>query len=392
VSFFISQNNKHSNPNAFTRNTHLLARSLLYKLGKKMKVLSSHKRGKQRNMKRLSYLFFTAILLVAMLLVGCGSSTTTSTTADGKKKLVIGVSVATSQDAVYKFMEKAMTDNQDKDGVEIKWISANNDASKQVADVENLIAQKVDAIILHSVNTGTAKNIVKKCDDAKIPVIAMDRLPDDAKVVAYVTADSFKVGQTQADFILKQINNKGNVVILEGEAGNSVAKAITDGNKDVLSKNPDVKIVADQPHQAWARDKAMATVENLLAKGTKIDAILANNSGMAMGAVQALKAKNLIGSVPVIGSDADKDASESILHGELRGDIDKKPYELGLGAYKIAVAVAKKQDWKAAAKDLGTISTVDNGSAGKVDELLTPIKLIDKSNVKDMEERWGTLQ
>ncbi|MFC4768345.1 substrate-binding domain-containing protein [Effusibacillus consociatus] len=348
-------------------------------------------------MKRIAFLFMSMILMAGLILAGCGANQTSSGNGTDKpassesKKIVIGVSVATSQEAVYKFMEKAMRDNEKKDGVEIKWVSANNDANKQVADVENLIAQKVDAIILHAVNTGTAKNIVKKAEDAKIPVIAMDRLPEDAKVVAYVTADSFKVGQTQAEFILKQINNKGNVVILEGEAGNSVAKAITAGNKDALSKVSDVKIVASQPHQAWARDKALATIENLIAKGEKIDAVLANNSGMAMGAVQALKAKGLIGNVAVIGSDADKDASQSILKGELRADIDKKPYDLGLGAYKIALAVAKKQDWKAAVSGLGTVSTQDNGTAGKVDALLTPIKLITKDNVKDMEERWGKL-
>lgn len=345
-------------------------------------------------MKRIAVLFMSMILMVGLVLAGCGTQTsgpTDSKGTGGEKKLKIGVSVATSQEAVYKFMEKAMRDNEQKDGVEVKWVSANNDANKQVADVENLIAEKVDVLILHAVNTGTAKNIVKKAQDANIPVIAMDRLPDDAKVTAYVTADSFKVGQTQAEFIVKQINNKGNVVILEGEAGNSVAKAITAGNKDVLSKYPDVKIIADQPHQGWARDKAMATVENLLAKGEKIDAILANNSGMAMGAVQALKAKGLIDKVTVIGSDADKDASQSILKGELRADIDKKPYELGLGAYKIAVAVAKKQDWKTAVAGLGKLSTQENGSAGQVDVLLTPIKLITKDNVRDMEERWGKL-
>jgi D-xylose transport system substrate-binding protein len=344
-------------------------------------------------MKKFGKWMMTSVLAAGLVMTGCSTgSQDAAKSSDGQKKIKIGVSVATSQEAVYQFMEKAMRDNEKKDDVTVEWVSANNDANKQMGDVENLIAKKVDAIILHAVNTGTAKNIVKKAEAAKIPVIAMDRLPDDSKVVAYVTADSFKVGQTQADFILNQIGNKGNVVILEGEAGNSVAKAITEGNKDRLSKAPDVKIVASQPHQGWARDKAMATVENLLAKGEKIDAVLANNSGMAMGAVQALKAKGLIDKVAVIGSDADKDASISILKGELRADIDKRPYDLGLGAYKIAVAVAKGQKWQDQVAGLGTISTQENGAAGKVDTLLTPIKLIDKNNVQDMTERWGKLE
>ena len=169
-------------------------------------------------MKRLTKFALSAALLTSLVMTGCSSSSTTSSSnsggsGSGSAKLKIGVSIATSQEAVYKFMEKAMTDNKDKDGVDLKWISANNDASKQLADVENLISQKVDVIILHAVNTGTANNIVKKAADANIPVIAMDRLPDNSKVTAYVTADSKKVGETQAEFILKQINNKGNVHI-----------------------------------------------------------------------------------------------------------------------------------------------------------------------------------
>jgi D-xylose transport system substrate-binding protein len=288
------------------------------------------------------------------------------------------------QEAVYTFMKKAIEEQAAKDGVEIVWVSADNNEQKQLNDVQNLVSQKVNAMILHAVNTGAAANLVSQAKSAKIPVIAMDRLPENTKDVAlYVTADSKKVGQTQAEFIAKQLNGKGKVIILEGEAGNGVARDITAGNKEVLSKYKEIQIVASQAHQNWSGEAAMNTVTNILTKEKNdIQAILANNTGMAMGAVQALKAAKLNGKVLVIGSDADLNGLQSILAGDgLTADIDKKPVTLGLEAYKAAVAAAKGEK-------LQGDTTTENGVPVK----LTPIELITKENVMTMTYRWPELK
>jgi D-xylose transport system substrate-binding protein len=303
-------------------------------------------------------------------------------TQSNKKK--IGVSVATMQESVYGFMKKAMMDNKDKDNIKIIWLSADNMETNQVSNIEDLITQKIDCLILHSVNTSAAAELVKKAKAAGIPVVAMDRLPVASEVDCYVTANSYKVGQIQAEYLAQQIGGKGNVVICQGEAGNSVAREITNGNLSVLKKYPGIKLVINQTHKSWARDLAMATVENALTKyKNNIAGVLCNNSGMAMGAAQAVIAQGLVGKVVVVGSDADKDACEAIAKGTLNADVDKMPYELGLQSYKTAVALINKQK-------IDSDQVVDNQGI-KVKVKFTPVKLITKDNISEMKYRWPGL-
>lgn len=315
------------------------------------------------------------LLAVSVFLFGaCAQS--------NKKK--IGVSVATMQESVYGFMKKAMMDNKDKDNVKIIWLSADNMESNQVSNVEDLITQKIDCLVLHSVNTAAASELVKKARAAGIPVVAMDRLPVGAAVDCYVTADSFKVGQIQAQYLADKIGGKGNVVICQGEAGNSVAREITNGNLSVLRKYPGIKVVVNQTHKSWARDLALATVENALTKyKNDIAGVLCNNSGMAMGASQAVIAQKLTGKVIVVGSDADKDACEAIVKGTLSADVDKMPYELGLQSYKTALSLINKQK-------IERDAVIDNNGI-KVSVKFTPVKLITAENISEMKYRWPNL-
>jgi len=301
-----------------------------------------------------------------------------------KSKLKIGVSVATMQESVYSFMKDAIFKQAKKDNVKVVWLSANNNEANQAANIEDLLTQKVNSVIIHPVNSAASGILVHKIKKAGIPVIAMDRLPQNAPVDIYVTANSYKVGQIQAEFLAKKIGYKGNVIILQGEAGNDVAREITRGNLDVLKKYPGIKIVVNQMHKNWARELAMATTEDALTRyKNNIAGILANNSGMAMGAVQALKAQGLIGKVVCIGSDADFDACQSIINGELTADVDKKPIELGLESYKAALKLIRKEK-------VSCSSQILNGKY-QVKVKLIDVELITKENVKEMRYRWPNL-
>ena len=305
--------------------------------------------------------------------------------AKEKPNIKIGVSVATMKEVVYSFMKQAMMDNKDKYGVEVYWASSNNDEMAQVGNVEDLLAQEIDVLILHPVNTAAAASLVKKAQRENVPVVSMDRLPTNADVSCHVTANSFLVGQIQAEYLTQQLKGKGNVIILEGEAGNDVAREITAGNKDILKKYPNIKIAVDQTHRAWSRHLAMATTENALTNyNNDIQGIVANNSGMIMGAVQALIAEDLTDKIITVGSDADKDSCQAIIDGTNNADVDKMPYQLGLGAFEIAVKIAKGENFK-------TDKVIQNGKY-KVPVKLTPVRLITKENVKEMKDRWPDLK
>ena len=322
---------------------------------------------------------------IAVLLALSVLAVNTSYAAGANKKIKVGVSVATMKEAVYSFMKKAMMDNKDKYNAEIYWVAANNDEMAQLANVEDLLAQGIDVLILHPVNTVAAGSLVEKARKENVPVISMDRLPVNANVNCHVTANSFLVGQTQAKYLAEKLNGKGNVVILEGESGNDVAKEITAGNKDILKNYPGMKIVVDQTHKSWSRDLAMATTENALTNyKNDIQGVSANNSGMIMGAVQAILAEGLKGKIITVGSDADKDSCQAIIDGTNSADVDKEPYQLGLITFETAVKVASGEK-------VETDTTVQNGKY-KVPVKFTPVRLVTKENVKDMKDRWPDLK
>lgn len=302
----------------------------------------------------------------------------------GRRAPTIGVSVATMQETVYSFMQKAMLDRRAADGVDLIWVSADNSEAKQKADVEGLIARGVDVLILHAVNTATAGELVGKAAAAGIPVIAMDRLPIGAPVRLYVTADNRGVGRLQAQRLADALGGKGDVVLLEGETGNSVARDITRGNLDVLEKYPGIKIVLRRAHKNWSRELARSTMEDAYARSMNIRGVLANNSGLAMGALEAVEKAHPSRPPVVIGVDADRDACEAIVAGRLEADVDKRPAEIGRAAYEAALSLIRGQTPAADAK-------LDNAGA-LVDVKLTPVLLITRDNVaRDMEYRWGKL-
>ena len=328
----------------------------------------------------MRYLKIAAVFLAISVLAA-----NISYAAGANKKIKVGVSVATMKEAVYSFMKKAMMDNKDKYNAEIYWVAANNDEMAQVANVEDLLAQGIDVLILHPVNTVAAASLVEKARKENVPVVSMDRLPVNANVNCHVTANSFLVGQTQAKYLAEKLNGKGNIVILEGESGNDVAKEITSGNKDILKNYPGMKIVVDQTHKSWSRDLAMATTENALTNyKNDIQGVSANNSGMIMGAVQAILAEGLKGKIITVGSDADKDSCQAIIDGTNSADVDKEPYQLGLISFETAVKIARGEK-------VETDTTVQNGKY-KVPVKFTPVRLITKENVKDMKDRWPELK
>lgn len=289
------------------------------------------------------------------------------------------------QENVYSFMRRAMLEKSAADGADIIWVSAENSEAKQKSDVEGLIAQGVDVLVLHAVNTATAGDLVREAAAAGIPVIAMDRLPVGASVRLYVTADNRRAGQLQAQYLADKLGGKGAVVLLEGEAGNSVAQDITAGNLDVLEKYPDIKVVVRRAHKNWARDLARLTTQDAFVKyGDGISGILANNSGMAMGALEAVESRHSPSPPAVIGADADRDACEALAAGRLSADVDKMPTEIARATYEAAQRLARNER-------VAGDASVDNAGT-LVDVKLVPVRLITRDNVKPvMEYRWGVL-
>ena len=287
----------------------------------------------------------------------------------------VGFILSTLQEERYQRDKKVFEETAKSLGAQVVFASCNNSEATQAAEVDNMLSQEVQAIVIQAVNGDTASSFVKQAKADGVPVIAYDRLIKNAPLAAYITEDSRKVGQLQAEAAVKATGGKGNYVILMGQAGHSVAEARTAGVMSVLKNHPGVKIVVKQYHPGWSPNLAMQTMENALTQNkNNIQAVLANNSGMAHGAVQALEEQKLTGKVFVAGADADLANIRNIVAGKQQLEVQISIQDMARRAAEAAVAIAKKQDIKAD-------SLVDNG-AGQVKTVNTPVFAIDKGQIE----------
>ncbi|HLX17135.1 MAG TPA: substrate-binding domain-containing protein [Bradyrhizobium sp.] len=303
------------------------------------------------------------------------------------ERIKIGFLLKTMQEERYQRDRAAFLAKAKALGADVIFDSANNDEQTQLSAFENMLSQGAQVIVLQPVNTGTAGSMVASAHKSGVKVVGYDAMLVNGPLDAMVMQDSWAVGKLQAEAMVTWLKArygsvKGNVALIRGQPGDSNANAMSSGVLDVLKANPDLKLVADQSHEGWLPDKAMATTENLLTKlGNSIDAVISNNSGMARGVIAALDAQGLASAdkVFVAGSDADLVNIQFVAQGKQAAEIWKKITPLAESAVETAVKLAENPD-----KDPKTLLKVDrviNNGAVDVPTIVTPVVLIDRKNL-----------
>ncbi|AKM01025.1 MULTISPECIES: sugar ABC transporter substrate-binding protein [Burkholderia] len=261
----------------------------------------------------------------------------------------IGVTMASFDDTFLTILRNSITDAAKKDGATVQIEDGGNDVGKQLSQVQNMIAQKVDAIIVNAVDTDATPKITKMATAAKIPLVYVNRKPVDFDKlpagVAVVASDEKQSGTLQARQVCKLLGGKGDLLVLMGELSNESARARTKDIEDVIATKEcsGMKIV-DKREGKWSRTQGQDITMNWLSSGTKFDAIVSNNDEMAIGAINALKAaRKLTPKTVVAGIDATPDGLASMKSGELKVSVYQNA--IGQGAQSVAAALklAKKQ-------------------------------------------------
>ena len=216
------------------------------------------------------------------------------------------------------------------DRFELIVTNAQGQTAKQVSDVEDLIAQRVDAIFLAPREARGFEGALQAAKDAKIPVFLIDREVEGTPGQDYVTfigSNFVEEGRRAGEWLVRQTNGKAGVIELLGTAGSSVARDRHDGFAQAVAGHPDVQILASQPGN-FTRAEGQRTMENLIqAHGKKITAVYAHSDEMALGAIQALKAAGLRPGkdVLVVSVDGQRSALEALIRGEMNATVECNP-------------------------------------------------------------------
>jgi inositol transport system substrate-binding protein len=221
--------------------------------------------------------------------------------------------------------------------VELIILDGEGSGEKQVAHCETFISMGVDCVIMQPYDAAACQVGVEMCQEAGVPVFTCKSQIEDNSICSYVGQDDTIAGEIEMQWIADQMGGKGNIVIIEGPTGISAAILRNQGIENVLENYPDINVLYTQPGN-WNREEGMALMENWLQLGEQIDAVVAHNDEMALGAYDAISDANKAGEILVIGIDAIDAAVASVKAGELHATVLQDSYGIG----KLGIEVALK--------------------------------------------------
>jgi inositol transport system substrate-binding protein len=297
-----------------------------------------------------------AMFLISTALIGCTPAAPVAPVAEAPaqqaapveeaKQLVIGFVSANFNDTGQVFIKDGAKARAQELGVVFKEADAQEDVIKQQDLVQAYITEKVSVLIVVPVSTDAMAPIIQAGKDAGIPVVFVNRNPFGTGTppagTYYVGSEELVAGQQQGEYLGKVMGDKGgNVFVLQGKLDNEAAIKRTEGFVTTVNdKFTNIKIVDTQVGN-WQRDQAVSITENwLTAYGDDIDAIVANNDEMALGAIEALQKAGRT-DVIVLGVDFTPDAKAAIKDGKMIGSVRQDLAGQGAGGVQIAYDLFK---------------------------------------------------
>ncbi|PKL12805.1 MAG: hypothetical protein CVV52_08620 [Spirochaetae bacterium HGW-Spirochaetae-8] len=247
--------------------------------------------------KRLFMLLCVLVLVASLTAVfGAGRAET--------GKVVIGLSMVQQDSDWWATQERMLRQAIEAEGWEAVTVWAAGDQSKQISDVEDLIARKVDYIIMGPIQQAGSVVAVDNAANAGIPVLLVGRLSDSKNSYASVVAHEPLFGSLQIEQIHKDFPNGANIVYLYGPVGAGYAVQMWElGTLPTLAKYPNIKILFRYDHQSDITSQGMASAEDAITRfGSQIDAIAATNDGLGLGGVRAVQAAGLGDKIKVYGA------------------------------------------------------------------------------------------
>jgi len=262
--------------------------------------------------------------LAALVLAGCRKD------GGGEDAFVVGFSQMGHDNPWRMAQTASLREEAAKRGYELVVTDAQDQTAKQVADVEDLIARRVDVILLAPREFEGLTPALQAAREANIPVILVDReaagTPGE-DFVTFLGSNFVEQGRRAAEWLVKETGGTAGIVELTGTPGSSVAADRAKGFRDVIAEHPGMTILASQTGE-FSRANGQRVMQNVAQSlGRRITAVYAHNDEMALGAIQALRSSGLEPGkdVVVVSVDGQRAALEAIERGELGATVESNP-------------------------------------------------------------------
>jgi ribose transport system substrate-binding protein len=211
---------------------------------------------------------------------------------------------------------------------------------QQVSILEDQITKRVAALAVAPTGAAELIPVLDRARAAGIPVVIFDTDINWASKLSYVGSDNHRAGRIAGEYIVRLLGSKGKVAVIRGILGVMTHEDRVAGFREAIRDAPGIECVTVQPANS-ERALAMSVMENLLTRYPDLRAVFASNDQMALGAVEAIAARNLTGKIAVIGVDATREAVRAVEAGRLAGDVAMYPEMLGRNAVEAALKAAR---------------------------------------------------
>ena len=320
------------------------------------------------------------LLLAIALLIACG---------DEKPAVKIGVSIPATTAPVYTLIKQAMMDHQKEYGVEIVWNGVTDAGAKkdpatlEISQIRTLLSEGIRSLIITPIDGKKGYPILKAARRWHVPVITLDEMLVGIPVWGHITVNEIGLGEAAAQYAVEQIGYSGNVLVLEGPPKVESMRNIAIGIYRILEQYPD-EIRVFSRASTLNSDTAF-DLTNLILKNyaRNIQAIIAVDSTIAVGAVRGAELHGLTDLIITVGVGAGEEACRLIITKKHDAEIDLMPYSRGLEALKAAVEALNNRSFT-------YDSELPNGEL-TVKTQFSPIRRITSANYLVLKHTWPDL-
>ncbi|MEY8751840.1 ribose ABC transporter substrate-binding protein RbsB [Alkalicoccobacillus gibsonii] len=260
-------------------------------------------------------------------------------TEGSSEDFTVGFSVSTLNNPFFVTLEEGAEVKASELGLDLVTVDAQDDSSKQISDVEDLIQRGVDLIIINPTDSSAVTAAIEAANNADIPVITVDRGADGGEVVTHIASDNIAGGELAGELMVELVGEGAKVAELEGLPGSSAARERGEGFNNIAEDSLDV--VAKQTAN-FDRAEGLTVMENILQGNSDIEGVFAHNDEMALGALEAIEAAGE--DIVIIGFDATTDAVEAVGDERMAGTVAQQPTVIGYEALEAANSVLNGED------------------------------------------------
>lgn len=280
------------------------------------------------------------IVVVAVFVI---SSIVANVNAAKKDEIVIGFSNASISNSWRVFMvanfkaEVALHPEIEK----FYYTDANDKPDKQIADIDDLLIKGIDVLIVSPCVQDAVNPGIERAYEMGIPVILVDRGVTTDQYTTFIEASSYDMGKGMAEWLVKELNNKGKVVMLSGVAGAKPAEDRLQGAREVFEQYPDIEILGQQ-YTDWSPVKTKAVMEAFVQQSPQIDGVWADSGMLSLPALEVLKEAGR----PLVPSTADQfnGYAKFVVKNNTRGFIYPFPAWQSREAVKYAIKAVQGEE------------------------------------------------